>query len=307
MNIYIENEKRSLQIHRRSNMDDVFFFKFDSDSETARAIVEKYPPNARQRTICDRLGVSPLLWSFYVGKVKKSRSRFCEEADEAYMALYISRFDFYSYQDLNLTSDEKWFICNRYSLERALERCLCVSYVPPALQEQCIKTLVENWGDRLEGLSPSLCPRSIIQRLLSRNREEREETVSMPEREDLPKDTFKRKDGVFSKEFVAWFQRDYHRFQSWKESHKLIYFYFRYGLASLLICMGCLKDRVRNNRIVGPFERIYLEMSYFYEVTTARFWCTDCRQVPLFQVLNRQDFRDQYGDKKNIWVEFFIY
>lgn len=206
---------------------------------------------------------------------------------------------------MDLTEDEKWFVSNCRRLERIRRKAICVRKPPSSLRDQCTKIS----ADLHDG--GSLLPESIRSRILSWKGD-----VPMPEydREAMRArffdacsgalhDLFEKRDAVFSKDFVVWFQNDDALcLEPLKNSHKLIHIRFgiNFGLPcgrTLRVCLHCMKlHHFENRQTENRVERYHIVVNpaYFDEIRDPVLWCDRCKQVPLFQILSLQKLNDTY-------------
>lgn len=122
--------------------EDIIFYKFNVESETARKMIKKYPPNEQQQRICDKLHVPHLLWSFYEREILKHK--LCHLAN----ILDLLRIRDYkipnhlNFEGMCLSMKEKRFISHHKALEEIRQNSVCVRPVPSRLVELCINKII---------------------------------------------------------------------------------------------------------------------------------------------------------------------
>lgn len=308
--------------------EDVVFYKFHAESKTARKMVKRYPPNKKQRQICDRLHVPHLLWSFFEGKILKHDQYILARQLYPLDVHTIKMPDNFDFGDMKLHDDEKRFISNHETLEKLRLNSVCVQAKPSRLLELCMRAIVKQTGFRGlgEGEWESLLPRKLcIQLSLYKQNMPRKRYQPRPEgKTEIIRyydvrgiiDLFKEKDEMFSKDFTDWFQNDDSIcFDEFKDTHKLILMRFtpdEHGgyLGAIFKCLECMRQDLRGYRIVRYFARTYIirNVTLLNSIRNrCDYWCDICKRVPLFQILTLQDFCDQYGaETKDIEDEIFF-
>lgn len=295
-------------------VEDIIFYKFNVESETARKMIERYPPNEQQQHICDKLRVPYFLWSFYAGEILKHKLRYLENI------LYPLRIDVIeipsnlNFGCMHLSNKEKRFISHHQALEEIRQNSVCVRPVPSRLVELCMNKIINETGHKeLEerdwaSLLPERFYREFIfyKRYLSGNIFQSLSTIPIEETEkayfldnNVLIDLFKERDKRFSKEFVIWFLNDERLcFKQFEDSHRLISIVFETNVENHLWCLACMKRTLRGYRIGRRLVRSYT-ISNVCSLNPIpqrfRYWCLECQQVPLFQILSLDELHDQYG------------
>lgn len=312
--------------------EDVIFYKFNKTTKTARKMCEKYPPNKKQRRICDRLLVPHLSWSFFEGEILKHG--YIDLAHKLYPLgeIYTIKIpDIIDFRDMNLNQEEKMFISHHEALEKIRRNSVCVSFAPSCLVELCMKVIVRRTDLRglEEGKWGSLLPETLYQQLSLYK--QNIESWNVPQNAATSNgkskivrvfdvrsaiNLFNEKDRKFSKDFADWFQNDDSIcFEEFKNSHRLVLIRFKaedlYACYSYFwYCFECMRRKLRGYRIINYFARTYkIRDVTFFDCIRERcdYWCHDCKQVPLFQILSLQEFDEQYGKRTlNIENELFI-
>lgn len=294
--------------------EDVIFYKFNTNSKTAQEMIDKYPPNEKQRLICHKLNVPYLLWSFYKAVILKHE--LFNLSDKLYPVEFrkIKIPVNLNFENMNLDPEEKMFISYHKELNEIRENSVCIQNIPSRLSELCMKTIILqiNFCELKEEKWKALLPKALYQRLVfyqkymiqkGRKRgppEWKNEKVQLFDTDSLI-NFFKEKDKPFSKDFTAWFLNDDTLcFEKFSNSHKLITFQFSVLYDSLDWCLECLKESLRGYRVPRYLGRDYEIRDVTLLNAAANrlcYWCNYCSRVPLFQILSVQDISKQYGSK----------
>lgn len=308
--------------------EDVIFYKFNVESEMAQKIVEKYAPNKQQRLICDKLCVPYLLWSFYEGSILKY---------DLYCLCYIlfplpihkielpHNFDF---EGMDLSDKEKRFISHHAALEEIRQNCVCIYPVPSRLVDLCLNKIIEKvpHQELKEEDWALLLPKTLYQELIFYQPYFRGKVYQclekMPLREmdkeyffkkynNVLINLFKEIDKKFLHKFVIWFLKDERLcFTQFMDSHRFITIYFVTYIENYAFCLECQKQQMRGRTLKRRYVRSYrIEniCSLNRKSHRSRYWCDVCEQVPLFQILNLQEFHDQYGGTSRKFIKEELY
>lgn len=293
-------------------------------------MVERYPPDKKQRLICDRLLVPHLSWSFFEGEIMKHEKNTLAYKLHPLEVETIEMPDKFDFGDMELKDEEKMFISHHEALEKLRRNSFCVQATPSRLSELCMWAIIEQTSLREieKGKLDSLLPRKICRWLSFYGRDIYQKISYIPlwkqGKTEIVRyfdirgviDLFKKKDEMFSKDFTDWFLNDDSIcFKQFKDTHKLILIKFigeEYGgaLGEISKCFECMRRYVRGCRIVGYFARTYQirDVTFLKSMRNrCDYWCEICKRVPLFQILSLQDFSDRYGaETKRIETERFI-
>lgn len=308
--------------------ENVIFYKFKESEELARKMCEKYPPNEKQRHICDKLNLSYTSWSFFKGKVLKHK-RDCLYHILNFLNLYKIKIpNNVDFGDVKLEKEEKMFISHYKVLEKIRENCFCAMFVPSSLFELSMRFIVKrtNLCGLEEGKWKSdpkvKVPNVLLQKLLLYKQNVK--ILNGYHNPAKPKgkaeiiqffdincilNSFKEKDEIFSNDFINWFQNDDTIcFQPYKDLYIiiLITFYLEDLNAchyQLFYCFKCMRQCMRKEggRIVRRFTRHYeIAAATFFDSLKERCfnWCFMCKQTPLFQILNLEECFKEYGELK---------
>lgn len=306
-------------------MNPVLKQEFYSKLEWDESLVRKYPPDEQQQNICDRLGVSYFLWSFYAFKKKSIRAiwkpiRHLVRTENYHYFMkdfeLIQRGTFYP--DMKLTFDEKFFVFHHRAIDGYLRDAFRICRPALSLRNLCFDRIVQTIGDRDGTLrrEASHLPKRIFHRL------EVEGRVSMPayDREGMrdsfydaccPLDTFfaEMDTWIYSKEFVVWFQNDlivYETFRGAEFPIKIIHFHFNKLGKRYFVCMCCMKRILeKTERKTVAFQRRYYDHDrpprFVSKDLQNRFnWCGRCKRVPLFHTASEKDFEKRYPERRRL-------
>lgn len=323
-----------------------FYYSLETDPKISEWLLQKHPPSSQQRTICERLDLPTVVWSFYIYKkvpfhyiFKGYMHDILDEDgyvdDQIEDDKLIARGRYLRFSDMVLSDEEKFFISHRWEINRHRKYGFCIQFPIQSLQNLCINNVIDK-SNRDPRINVYLQSKYFASRL--------EYNRTLPLLNPMPKynrrrmrsqfydacyplnNLFSEIDAyIFSEEFVIWFQNDpliYKRFKP-NSPFKIIHFNFsrlqgekineRYNL-----CMKCMKWYMYRFRNKWAWERryytptIYKRYTYDNDIQSSANWCVECKRVPLFHVLSMEDYETQY-DYKNIYsnklaikVELFL-
>ena len=169
------------------------------------------------------------------------------------------------------------------------------------LQETCIKCIVANIQCLNElGIFKPILPTSVYNKLFQTGRLHVKLPNEYPHfrcRIAALRNIFSKKDLTFPKDFVAWLQsedssRDISNvFDCCSKTISFIHCYFKVPSEKIYfhMCPECMKLYLETTDEVFLKNCRYLERihyrEYFIQINNPKFWCSECKQVPLFYLV----------------------